>query len=444
MIQNNRKDNMLTGNITSSIILFALPIMLGNLFQKLYNTVDAVVVGQLLTDNDLAAISVGTPLMDVVYALIIGACIGISVIVSQSYGAKDWNRLKTTLSTALIGGSAITIILSILSIIFTRSILMLQGADEVAADLAAHYLSIVFIGLIITYFYNLASSALRAVGDSRTPCIALILAFFLNTILNLFFVVVLKIGLAGTAIGTVISQMFSTFICVREIYKRKPELALKKSDLKFSREAGKSILKFSWAGALQQTVVYLGRMITQGFLYGLPTYVVSGYNMAIRVEALIFCLVQGISATLVTFIAQNVGANNFNRIRRGYFSAEGITLCLCAVCAVVLTVLPTQIISLFSPSAQIIESGALYLSAMAFAYFLASFNEMCQSFYRGIGRIQLTVIVSISQIVLRVILSYFLVPIYGITGIVISVIAGWILIAIFSGGYILHTLIKRF
>ena len=164
MAANNKNDKMLTGSITSSIILFSLPIMLGNLFQKLYNTVDAVVVGQLLTDEDLAAISIGTPLMDVMYALIIGACIGISVIISQAYGAKDWSKLKHTLSTALIGGCAATLVLCILCSVFIRPILELQGADAAAADKAASYLAVIIYGLIITFLYNLFSSALRAVG----------------------------------------------------------------------------------------------------------------------------------------------------------------------------------------------------------------------------------------------------------------------------------------
>lgn len=444
MASNNKNDKMLSGSIASSIILFSLPIMLGNLFQKLYNTVDAVVVGQFLTDEDLAAISIGTPLMDVIYALIIGACIGISVIISQAYGAKDWSKLKNSLSTALIGGCIATAVLCILCIIFIRPILELQGADAAAADKAAAYLSIIIYGLIITFLYNLFSSALRAVGDSRTPCISLILAFFLNTALNLLFVNVFKSGLAGTAYATVISQAFSTWICIRAVYKNQPFMALRRGDFKFSHTAGISILKFSWAGSLQQTVVNLGRMITQSFLYTLPIHIVSGYNMAIRIEALHFCLIQGISAALVTFLAQNVGAKQFDRIRRGVFSAELIAMIMCTFSALMFTLFAPQIISIFSPSKDIIDAGAVYLRTMAFAYLLAASCELTQSFYRGIGRIHMTVIVSISQIVIRVVLSYLLVPIFGIVGICYSIMVGWILMFIFSGGYTLHTLRTKF
>ena len=431
-------DAILRGPCLPTLLRFALPIVLGNLLQHLYSLVDAVVVGRYLGDLPLAGISVAAPMMDILMALIIGGTIGVGVLVGQQVGSGDWTGLSATLSTSLLGGLGITAVLSILGIVLGRPILLAQGTQENVCDEAMVYLVIVFAGMIFSFLYNYYATILRAYGNSRVPFFVLLLSAVLNVTLDVLLVGVWHAGIWGVAVATVLCQIVSAGCCCLYIYKKCPPLRLYKGQWQFSAPAGRTILSYAWAGALQQAVVCIGRFIIQGMLSGLGTETVTGYNMGMRTEQFLFCFSQGISASMVVCLSQNKGAGNPRRMQKFYRCGILCELSLAILLAIVCTCWPQQLISVFSHNPDVVAAGSLYIGTMAWFYVAAFLGEICQSFFRGIGRLQVTMVASLGQVALRVFLSWLLIPVLGVRGICLSIIVGWGLLVLIEGGFSLR------
>ena len=444
--ENHRTRRLLTGRPLPSLLYFALPIICGNVFQQLYNIVDAVVVGNYLGSLSLAGISVAAPLMDVLYALILGGCIGVSVLTGRAFGAGDSEQLRRTHTTALLGGAGVTLLLSAAGLFFSRSILLAQGVSEETAAEAMRYLNIILAGLLFSFLYNYLAALLRSCGDSRSPFLVLLCASTLHALLDVLLVGKLGLGIRGVAFSTVFSQVLSSAALFLIIYRNasrstmQGSLAVPLSALHFSPAIGREILAFSWASAMQQAVVCTGRLLIQGMLTGLGNEVLSGYNMGMRTEQFLFCFSQGISAALVVSISQNLGNGQPDRVKKFYFSAivtvlisSLFTCSLCIFC-------PGKLIGIFSKDPAVIAAGIAYTGTMGFAYPFSYCFELAQGFFRGVGKLRLTMIASLTQILLRVPLSYVLIPRWQIHGICAAVITGWVLLTFLEGGYSLYYL----
>lgn len=435
-LKQNRSEALLTGKPMPTLLAFALPIILGNVFQQLYNVVDAVVVGKFLGDLPLAGISVASPMMDILYALIIGGSVGIGVLVGQLCGAGDWERLRRVHATALLGGTGLTLTLSLLGVLSARPILLAQGSDAQTVAQAVRYLGIILGGMIFCFLYNYYAAVLRAYGNSRTPFIVLLVSSTLHALLDVLLCGVWGLGIGGVACSTVFCQLFSGVWLMVFTHRRCPELALRR--LCFDAKEARVILSFAWAAALQQAVVMIGRFLVQGMLTGLGDATVTGYNMGMRVEQFVYCFPQGVSAAMVVGIAQNVGHGSRERVRGYYRCGVTAELVLGGVICLVCALFAPRLIGIFSDNAGVIAAGTAYTGTMAFFYWTSYLAEITQSFFRGIGNLRLTMIASGSQVLLRVILSYFLVPLWGIYGICASVATGWILLAAIEGSYSLR------
>lgn len=429
---------ILSGPFTSTLLRFALPIILGNLLQHLYSLVDAIVVGQYLGDLPLAGISVAAPMMDIVTALLIGSTIGMGVLVGQQVGAGDWEKLRATLSTSLIGGLVITVALGILGIAVGRPVLLAQGTDSSVCRQAMIYLVIVFAGMVFSFLYNYYAAILRAYGNSRVPFAVLALSAALNVGLDVLLVGVLGAGIWGVAAATVFSEIVSASCCCIYIYKKCPRLALRRGQGRFSAAAGRKILSYAWAAALQQAVVCIGRFLVQGMLGGLGTDTVTGYNMGMRTEQFLFCFSQGISAAMVVCMSQNLGAGQDRRVRQFFRSGIVCEVALALVLGAVCFFFPSQIISVFSRNPHVIAAGAQYTGTLSWFYLMAFLGEVIQSFFRGIGRLKVTMIASMGQILLRVVLSALWIPRLGVQGICAAVVVGWSLLVFVEGGFCIH------
>ena len=290
-----KSDALLTGAPLPTLFYFALPIILGNIFQQLYSIVDAIVVGKFLGDLPLAGISVAAPIVDVANALVIGGTIGIGVLCAQMCGAEDWMRLRRMNATALLGGAALTLVIAAVGIVCSVPLLRAQGTEEAVCREAAVYLQLVFAGLICCFLYNYYASMLRSCGNSRTPFVILLVSSTLHALLDVLFVGVLAWGIRGVACSTVLCQAFSAAWCILYAERRCPPLTLKRSELRFERRMGGMVLSYAWAAALQQAVVCIGRLLVQGMLTPLGTNTVTGYNMSLRIEQFLFCFSQGLS-----------------------------------------------------------------------------------------------------------------------------------------------------
>ena len=434
-VKDNKSEVLLTGKPLPTLLKFAFPIILGNIFQQLYNIVDAIVVGRFLGDLPLAGISIATPVMDILYALILGATIGVGVLVGQLCGAGEWEKLKTAHATALLGGSAVTFGLTVLGLLFSKKILLAQGNSEAACTQAMAYLTVILVGLIFCYLYNYYASVLRSYGDSRTPFIVLLVSSTLHALLDVLLCGVLDMGIHGVAYSTVFCQLFASGWLIVYTRRHYPRLSLGRAALRADVRMGKMLLGFAWAAALQQAVVCIGRLLVQGTLTDLGEKVVTGYNMGMRAEQFLFCFSQGIAAAMVVCLSQNLGHGDKARVQRFYYVALGVEFAMTVLLGTMCALFPRQIIGVFSTDAAVIAAGAQYTGTMAFLYLFAFFGESIQSFFRGLGRLRLTMIASLLQVIIRVILSYLLVPRWGITGICVSVATGWILLNLIEGAY---------
>ena len=435
----NQSDALLNAVPLPTLLIFAVPIILGNVFQQLYNIVDAMVVGKFLGDLPLSGISVASPVMDILYALILGGSIGVGVLAGQLCGAEDWDRLKRVHATALIGGLGLTLLLSVLGFAFTERILVAQGTDANAVAQAMSYLRIILGGLIFCFLYNYYAAVLRSYGNSSTPFVVLLVSSTLHAALDVLLCGALRLGIYGVACSTVFCQLFSTVWLMLYVEKKVPPLRLTRAELRFDAKLGKMILSYAWAAALQQAVVMIGRFLVQGMLTPLGGTSVTGYNMSLRIEQFLFCFSQGISAAMVVGLSQNLGHGNRARVRRFYFTGVWVEVALLAVLGTLVRLFPTQIIGLFSNNADVVAAGVRYTGTMAYLYLFAFLGEVIQGFFRGIGRLRLTMIASLLQVVLRVVLSYFLIPVWGIRGICVAVVSGWVLLVLIEGTYSLKT-----
>lgn len=434
-----RSDALLTGAPLQTLLSFALPILLGNIFQQLYSIVDAVVVGRFLGDLPLAGISVAAPIVDVANALVIGGTIGIGVLCAQLCGAEDWERLRRMNATALLGGLAVTLVLAVLGIACSGAVLRAQGTEEAVCREAEVYLRLVFAGLVCCFLYNYYASMLRSCGNSRTPFVILLASSTLHALLDVLFVGVFAWGIRGVACSTVLCQAFSAVWCILYAERRCLPLTLRRAELCFEPKMGRIVLSYAWAAALQQAVVCIGRLLVQGMLTPLGTNTVTGYNMALRTEQFLFCFSQGVSAALAVCLSQNLGHGNRARVRRFYRIGVGTETALLLILGTVCFLFPTQITGVFSDNPEVIAAGVRYTGTMAYLYLFAFLGEIIQSFFRGLGRLRLTMAASLLQVVLRVVLSYLLIPLWGLYGVCAAVASGWVLLVLIEGAYSVKT-----
>ena len=311
----NKQEAILYGKQLPTLLMFAVPIICGNLFQQLYNIVDAIVVGRYLGTLPLSGISAASPIMDLVYGLIVGACTGVGVLISQLCGAGEWDKLKKVHATALTGGAFLTLILTLIVFLSSRPILVSEQTDPETITEAMTYLSVVAGGLIFNFLYVYYATILRSYGNSRFPFIVLAVSSILHAVLDIILIRVLHFGVAGVAASTVSCQVLSAVALMLYTHKNCPPLSLGKSELKPVRGMGGVILSYAWATAMQSTVVYAGRLLIQGMLTPLGQDTVTGYNMGMRLEVLFQAVSQGISAGMVVCMAQNFGHRNAERVR---------------------------------------------------------------------------------------------------------------------------------
>ena len=426
---------MTEGKISRQIVVFSIPIILGNIFQQLYNTTDAIIVGRLIGKDAFAAVSVANPIMSVVLFFLVGLTMGVGVLLSQQYGAGLRDKFRVQFSTGLIGGIVFT--LAVAAVCIPLSGLMLRAAQTPGEILesARQYLQIVFGGMIFSFLYNYYASALRSIGDSRTAFLYLVLSSVLNIVLDIALITGTTLGVAAAALATVLSQAVSFVLCVFYVRKRVPMLRLGKGQWIFEKRILKDTVVFSWAAALQQTVLYFGRLLIQGTVNVHGTDMITGYNAAIRIESFIMAFIDGTSAALATFAGQNVGAGRWKRLKQGLYRTFLMNAVYVLITGVAMFVFAGGMISLFmdESSPEILRVGVTYLRVMAGCYLFCSLLSAMQGFFRGVGLVKITMIATMLQMGVRCLLALILVPRLEIWGVCISVIAGWLAVCMFNG-----------
>ncbi|NMM62409.1 MATE family efflux transporter [Clostridium sp. P21] len=429
------KGDMTQGSSSKILITFTIPMIFANIFQQLYNTTDAIIVGRFIGKNALAAVGVANPIMSIAIFFILGICIGTSLLMSELFGSGDYKILKKEVSTALIVGIIFTVIMSVICMFLSRWILIITGTPKEILNDADIFLKIIFGGLIFSFLYNFYSSALRSIGNSKIPLIFLLVSCVLNGILCIIFVVVLKLGVVGSAIATVVAQGISSILCIIYVYLKIPLISLNVSELVVDKLLVSKTIQYSWVTALQQTCLYIGKLLVQGAVNPFGINAIAAYNSVTRVDSLVLAPADSFSSSIGTYCAQNKGGKKFDRIITGYKESNIIVTAYCVTAALFVFLGAGRIMNLFVPNSEkeVILLGIKYLMPMSIFYILSGFCNIYQGLFRGIGNLRITFIATVIQIFVRVAASYILSPYLGISGVCYAMALGWIFMIIYEG-----------
>ena len=428
--------DLTNGNITKGLWSFALPLMLGNVFQQLYNLADTWVVGKFIGDNALAAVGSSYTLMTFLTSVIIGLCLGSSSFTSMMYGKKNINMLKNGLfSSFIIIGTLSVFIMIIFYAIVGVIIKLLQIPTEIYDD-TKKYLVYVFIGFFAVFIYNYIANTLRSIGNSVVPLIFLSVSVILNIFLDLFFVLILKYGIIGAAVATVISQYVSAvgiFVYYLIAY---PEYRIKKEDMNFNKNNIRSILSLSGFTCLQQSVMNFGILMVQGLVNSFGSNVMAAFAVAVKIDTIAYMPVQDFGNAFSVFTAQNYGAGKNERIKSGIKQAVLSIVVFCLIISSVVFIFSKNLMQIFvdSSSTEIIKIGTQYLKTEGSFYIGIGILFMLYGYFRAINKPAVSVVLTVLSLGTRVLLAYILsaIPSFGVMGIWISIPIGWF-IADFAG-----------
>ena len=426
--------DMTEGSVTKRMLVFSVPFLFGNVLQQLYNTAAAVIVGQFAGKRALAAVGAASPIMNILTFLMVGITLGTSVLISEFFGAGDREKVREEQSTALLAGLIFTVVLSAAAIFLIRPMLFLiQTPNEIVPE-AESYLRIIIAGLVFSFFYNLLSSSLRAIGNAMMPLLFLFLSCALNIGMSMVLVGNFQMGVKGAAYSTVISQAVSVLLCVGYIFRRVPVFRFRLRDLKINTELLKRTVNYSSVSAVQQTFLYVGGLILQGAVNPLGVDAIAAYSAVTKIDGFILAPTDSLALALTIFTSLNRGAGKTARVRAGLKNSMAIGAAFCLPVAFAVYFLAGTLMSFFLKpwETKALAIGAGYLKAMALFYLFPAVTNSFQGFFRGLGRMDITLGATVIQIPVRVILAYLLVGRFGMSVIAYCIAVGWLCMTVYE------------
>ena len=419
------------GGVTASMMLFAGPLIAGNLLQQFYNVADTLIVGRVLGTDALAAVGSSYSIMVFVTSILLGLSMGSGILFSMFFGAGRTEELRRSacMSFTFIGG--LTVVLEVGCLLLLYPILQLMQTPDSILEETASYLRVIFIGMVFTFLYNYFASLLRSVGNSSVPLIFLAVAAVLNIGLDLFLVLVIPMGVAGAALATILSQGVSGVGLAVYTLVKMPELRPKKEDFTWDRNMAGKIAQYSLLTCAQQSVMNFGILMVQGLVNSFGVSAMAAFTAAVKIDSFAYMPVQDFGNAFSTFIAQNMGAKKTDRIRRGIRSAVISAVLFCVVISAVIWVWGGDLMTIFvSPEeTEIIAIGVQYLHIEGACYFGIGCLFLLYGLYRGLGAPGISVVLTVISLGTRVALAYCLAPIpqIGLVGIWWAVPIGWFL-----------------
>ncbi len=396
--------DMTEGNIVRNIILFAFPLLIGNLFQQLYNMVDTWVIGQTGHDGAYAAVGSVGPIINILIGFFVGLSSGTSVVVSQFYGAKDYKKVHKTVHTAIAATVIMGIICTIIGVVMTPVFLdlMLHGKNGDVYPYAKIYLIIYFSGIMGLMLYNMASGILRAVGDSKRPFYFLLLSSVVNIVLDFVFVYGFNMDADGVALATVIAQWVSAILAIALLLKNESCVRLFIKDIRISRKMLGKIIYIGFPAGLQMAITAFSNVFVQSYIAnvnGNATHILGGWTSYSKVDMFMFLPVQSIALAVTTFVGQNVGVGNYKRAKKGTFAAIGAALCIIS-CIIILTMIFCPfLVKIFNRDEEIVRYGSLLLMWLSPFYVLPCVNQILAASLRGMGNSTAPMIIMLSSFV---------------------------------------------
>lgn len=409
----NVKD-MTVGNPTRHLLAFAFPLFIGNMFQQLYNTVDTLVVGKYVGADALAATGACGSLNFLFFALTSGLAIGIGIIISQYYGAKNDRGVKTTIANSLYILAAASLAATLLGVFLAKPLLRLMATPEDVLDMAALYLRTTCCGIIFIALYNGVASALRALGDSKTPLYFLIMSSIFNIGFDLLFVLKFNMGVFGVAFATVIAQAISAGVSLLYAVIKVPYFKLSKDEMKPHREIISRSFKLGVPMALQSSMIAISMIVIQGVVNSFGTVVMAAYTITCKVDIIASQLYNAISSALVSYSGQNIGANKPERVKQGY--VRGLIIVTIYNCIVVPLVyfFSNGISSFFVDDPSVISFSSDAMRITTLFYFLLGLIYVPRGVLNGCGDARFSLINGIAEVVCRIVYATILTQISSI------------------------------
>lgn len=422
-----QKDYLIDGKPMKVLTIFALPMIIGNLFQQLYTMVDSAIVGQYVSEQALAAVGASYSLTNVFVWIAVGGGIGASVLVSRYFGSKEYGKMKTAMYTAMLAFLGISILLGILGLVFGKNIMIALRTPYDVLELSVEYLRIYFLGLPFLFMYNVLSSMFNALGKSRIPLYFLIFSSLFNIVLDFYMVTALHMGVAGVAWATLIAQGISavmSFIILLLELKKIEGVAEKIFDY------GECIQMAGIAlpSILQQSTVSIGMMLVQSVVNTFGSQALAGFSAGMRVESLCIVPMNAISSAMSPYVAQNIGANKKERVVKGYHAANRLVIFFAVIICLVLEMFARPIITLFlgdKGTEVAMTTGINYLTFMGWFFCLIGFKMAVDGLLRGAGDMKMFTIANLANLTIRVVLAFALAPQYGIQVVWMAVPVGW-------------------
>ena len=424
----NAKENLITQPPARSLFFFALPMIIGNLFQQFYNMADSIIVGNLVGEDALAAVGASYSFTTVFIMIAIGGGIGASVLTSQYLGAGHYREMKSSVYTFLIAFAVFSTLLAVLGFAVNPTVLwLLKTPDNILSD-AVSYLQIYFVGLPFMFMYNILSANFNALGRSRIPLFLLIFSSILNIVLDLWMVGSLKMGVAGAAVATVIAQGIAAVISLVILMRLLSTYAVEGKVQRFRSDMFVTGVKVAIPSIVQQSIVSIGMLLTQSAVNRFGSSALAGYSAGTRLESL--CIVPMIATgnAMSTFTAQNLGAGRPERVRQGYRAAYGIIIGFGVLLIAVSQLFYEPILSAFveqGESAVAFETGTAYFRFIGFFFSFLGFKAITDGILRGAGDIKVYMLANLINLAIRVAVAQLCSPVWGIEMIWYAVPMGW-------------------
>ena len=429
--------DMTEGNITRHIITFAIPLLLGNVFQQLYNMVDTWVVGNFVSNEAYSAVGSVGPICNMLIGFFLGLASGAGVVISQFYGAGRHQEVKDTVHTSILLTGIMTLVFMVVGNLMTPAMLKLMNTPAEVFPESERYLRIYFTGVGGLMFYNIGSGILRAVGDSRRPFYFLVVSALLNVALDLLFVIVFEMGVSGVALATVISQVVSALLTLIALMRNSSCVKLQLLRLKLHWNMLLKICKVGIPAALQMTVTSFSNVFVQSYINFFGADCMSGWTTYSKVDQLIFLPMQSIALASTTFVGQNLGKNQPQRARQGVRSSLLIALASTAVMMIPIIIFAPHIVKFFNAKPEVVEFGTVFLHWITPFYILCVFNQVYSGALRGAGNSKMPMIIMlISFVAFRQVYLFVMSRVCNeILPIAMGYPAGWLLSAILTAVY---------
>lgn len=428
-----KNNSLIEGPIFKGLLFFSIPVFFSMLFQTMYNTIDTILIGHYLGDNALAAIGSTASIFElIVLGIGTGFGTGFGIVIARFYGSNDENNLKKSVASSIVWGTIISILITVITLFILPTLLRILNTPEQIMEEALSYIRIIVAFGIVTMFYNLGSGMLRSIGDSITPFLVLLFSSVVNVVLDIVCITVLNLGVQGAAIATVIAQTLSIILCLFFIVKKAKILIPSKKHFVFDKELLSDMLGQGASMAMMTSIVSVGSIILQSGINGFGTSIIAGHVAARKLDSMMMLPIMTFAMSISTFVSQNKGANQPQRIRDGIKIATRFGFTLAIVMAVVVEFFaPTLVVWLSGTSdPEVIANGSMYMRVNLPFFTVLVFLITYRNALQGLGRKIVPLISSIIECIGKVAFTLFIIPALGYFGVCICEPVIWVLMTI--------------